>query len=73
VNCELNQINEACGAFEASLEVQRHALSTSLDGYNGPLQLGMSTTLSNLVPESRSSHEVGGFAQGSACVAREYP
>ena len=46
VNCELNQLNEACGAFEASLEVQRHALS--LDGDNASLKFGMSTTLCNL-------------------------
>ena len=46
VNCELNQLNEACGAFEASLQVQRHALSLDVD--NNSLKFGMSTTLCNL-------------------------
>ena len=46
VNCELNRLNEACGAFEASLEVQRHALSRDVD--NNSLKFGMSTTLCNL-------------------------
>lgn len=46
VNCELNQLKEACGAFEASLQVQRHALSLDVD--NNSLKFGMSTTLCNL-------------------------
>jgi tetratricopeptide (TPR) repeat protein len=46
VHCELNQLNEACGAFEASLEIQRHALSVNAD--NASMKFGMSTTLCNL-------------------------
>lgn len=73
VNCELNQLNEACGAFEASLEVQRHALSTSVDVDNGPLQLGMSTTLSNLgyLYQSQGRHMKSVAALKEALVLQE--
>ena len=73
VNCELNQLNEACGAFEASLEVQRHALSTSDDVDNGPLQLGMSTTLSNLgyLYQSQGCHMKSVAALKEALVLQE--
>jgi len=73
VNCELNQLNEACGAFEASLEVQRHALSASVDVDNGPLQLGMSTTLSNLgyLYQSQGRHMKSVAALKEALVLQE--
>eukprot|EP00563_Minutocellus_polymorphus_P003833 CAMPEP_0181036952 /NCGR_PEP_ID=MMETSP1070-20121207/9141_1 /TAXON_ID=265543 /ORGANISM="Minutocellus polymorphus, Strain NH13" /LENGTH=2032 /DNA_ID=CAMNT_0023114633 /DNA_START=338 /DNA_END=6437 /DNA_ORIENTATION=+ len=73
VNCELNQLKEACGAFEASLEVQRHALSASVDVDNGPLQLGMSTTLSNLgyLYKSQGRHVKSVAALKEALVLQE--
>mmetsp|Transcript_28950 Transcript_28950/g.64251 ORF Transcript_28950/g.64251 Transcript_28950/m.64251 type:complete len:259 (+) Transcript_28950:3-779(+) len=46
VHVEFNQFHEARGAFEAALQVQRHALWS--DPRNGPLRFGTSTTLCNL-------------------------